>query len=120
MSTEQIERPTAEGFGAVVLENGVHFRTWAPNASSVAVSGSFNDWSQDGDPLELEGDGVWAGFVKGAQQGDEYKFVLRNGEQVLVKNDPYARQLTNSNGNSIIYKDTFDWEGDEFHPQPLN
>jgi 1,4-alpha-glucan branching enzyme len=33
---------------------------WAPNAASVAVAGSFNNWSKQADPLAAEGNGYWS------------------------------------------------------------
>ena len=32
------------GMGAIVHDDGVAFRVWAPNADRVSVVGTFNDW----------------------------------------------------------------------------
>ncbi len=96
------------GMGAVPYEGGVAFRVWAPNAESVFVAGSFNAWSATANPLSSEGAGYWSADVALARSGDEYKFVITNGE-TRWKMDPYARRVTRSNGNSVVYKPDFDW-----------
>lgn len=104
-----------EGMGAILDGSGAGFRVWAPHADTVSVVGDFNDWDEKRDRLANEGNGYWYGWVEGAQAGDEYRFVLTNGDLELSRNDPYAQQVTNSVGNSIIVDhDAFDWEGDDF------
>ena len=108
-----VTEPRLAGMGAIVSSDGVGFRVWAPNANTVSVIGHFNDWADDADRLASEGNGFWYGFVKGAKAGDEYKFLLTNGDQVLTRIDPYAFQVTNSVGNGLIYDHgAFDWQGD--------
>src|SRR5215469_4780231 len=49
---------------------GAVFSVWAPNARSVSVFGSFNNWDQKAHPLEPRGSsGIWEGFIHGARQG---------------------------------------------------
>ncbi len=104
-----------EGMGALPHPTGVAFRVWAPHADKVWVTGDFNDWSDTATPLESEGNGKWYAHVAGATVGQEYKYVIRNGEQTLTRIDPYARQVTNSVGNGVIYDHgAFDWEDDAF------
>jgi 1,4-alpha-glucan branching enzyme len=92
------------GMGATLYPGGVSFRVWAPFANTVAVAGSFNGWSPVNNPLTSEGNGYWSTDVPGAKIGDEYKFVITSSYRsgMFWKNDPYARSLTNSVGNSII------------------
>jgi 1,4-alpha-glucan branching enzyme len=108
--------------GAVPFEGGVLFRVWAPHADAVFVTGSFNDWAEDAHPLSREDGGLWAAEVSEARPGDEYKFALRNGDQTLLRNDPRARQVTHSSGNSVIYDPaSFDWgEDSSFQRPPWN
>ena len=104
--------------GAVVVRDaagravGVTFRVWAPNASAVRVTGAFSDW-EGGPEMARENDaGYWSVHVPKAQPGDEYKFVLDTPSGTLHRNDPHARAVTTSVGNSIVYdRDGFDWEG---------
>lgn len=110
-----------QGMGAIVHEGGVAFRVWAPNAQSVFVKGDFNGWSDDASPLAHEENGYWYADVESARPGQEYKFVLINGDQKLERIDPYARQVTNSTGNGVIYATSgFDWQGEKFELPPHN
>ncbi|MER7072066.1 alpha-amylase family glycosyl hydrolase [Terrabacter sp. NPDC000476] len=107
------------GLGSMPHDGGTAFRVWAPNADAVAVTGSFTDWSEDGHALEAEENGHWYADVDGARAGDEYQFVITNGDQRLMRIDPRARVVTNSSGNGVIYdRDGFDWEGDSFGCPP--
>ncbi|WP_295649612.1 alpha-amylase family glycosyl hydrolase [uncultured Mucilaginibacter sp.] len=104
-----------EGMGAVLQPKGVHFRVWAPHAESVFVTGNFSNWEQYTHQMVHEDNGYWAGFVEHAKDGDEYKYVLKTPSGELLRNDPYARALTNSVGNSIVYNNTsFDWGSAQF------
>jgi len=104
--------------GAVVRKSGVDFRVWAPNATNVAVTGSFNDWQT----LDMtdEGDGYWAVFAEGAQAGQEYRYVVTNGDQVLSRTDPRALQMTTAAGNAVVVDTHFDWADDGFELAPLD
>ena len=101
------------GMGAIPYADaggtGVTFRVWAPNATSVGVKGQFNGWSATS--MTLEGtNGYWSADIPSAQVGQQYKYVI-NGS--LDRRDPRSRRVTNSAGNSIIYKtNAFDWGGD--------
>jgi 1,4-alpha-glucan branching enzyme len=98
--------------GATPFANGVTFRVWALFADSVNVAGTFNGWSTEANSLYAEGGGYWSADVPGAGIGDEYKFVIvnRNLPVPLWKNDPYARELTKSNGNSVVADPSFSWD----------
>lgn len=99
-----------DGMGAIVQPKGVHFRLWAPNATEAFVTGTFNNWKKDANKLTSENNGYWAGFIEQAKPGDEYKYFLKTTSGDLLRNDPYARALTNSAGNSLIYDtNAFDW-----------
>jgi len=102
---------TRGGMGSVPYADangtGVTFRTWAPNASSVQVKGSFSGWGSINMPADASG-GTWSVDVERAGAGDEYKFVVQGTD----KKDPRARRVVNSAGNSIVYDpNAFDWGG---------
>jgi 1,4-alpha-glucan branching enzyme len=60
-------------------ETGTCFGVWAPNAQSVSVIGSFNQWHPKTHPLHSRGNsGIWEGFVPGAQKGALYKFHIES------------------------------------------
>ena len=90
---------------------GVTFRTFAPFATALHVAGSFNGWNATNKPLFSEGNGYWSVDVPGIFPGVQYKFVVQKaGGTQLWKNDPRARRLTNSVGNSIVYNpNSFTW-----------
>lgn len=109
-----------ERMGAVAHENGVAFRVWAPHADAVFVTGSFNGWSDDKVPMTAEGDGIWYADVAGAKPGDEYRFLIRNGDQVLSRIDPYARAVTSSVGSGIVVGSNGDWHDVDLQIPPWN
>jgi len=107
--------------GTILYPGGVTFRVWAPFASSVFAAGTFNKWSDTGNPFASEGNGYWSVDVPGANIGDEYQFVIRNGNQPpLWHKNPYASEVVNSSGNAIIHDPVFDWTGENFVMPPRN
>jgi 1,4-alpha-glucan branching enzyme len=116
MSEQNNTAQTHPGMGAIPSAEGVSFRVWAPNADKVFVSGSFNDWNKTSTPLASEMNGYWFAEVVEAKTGDEYRYMIhgQNGEQSRI--DPYARKVTNSIGNGVIYDvKAFDWGDQDFH-----
>lgn len=113
-STEQTKEHKA-GMGALPYEGGTSFRVWAPHAQSVSVTGDFNEWSKTAHPMKSEENGFWYADIAGAQSGQQYKYLIVNNGKELERIDPYAREVTNSVGNGVIYDHgRFDWEGDDF------
>ncbi len=106
--------------GALSHESGVLFGVWAPFAESVSVVGSFNEWKPEVHPLERDEQGNWHIEVSNAKPGDEYKFILRNGDKQFERIDPRARQVTNSVGNGVIVDLNFNWEEDNFQMPAWN
>lgn len=93
-----IPSQTAEYLGP---GNGVRFRVYAPNASSVAVAGDFNAWNATANPLTKGNNNVWYTTVPTAERYQHYKYVL-NG--TLWQKDPNSLRVEHSGGagNSII------------------
>lgn len=108
------------GMGAILTDEGVSFRVWAPNAQNVFVVGDFNDWKQNATPLIQEENGNWSVQVSNAAEGQQYKYLLKTSIGDLWRNDPYALELTNSVGNSIIHNPAFDWGEDSFQMPAAN
>jgi 1,4-alpha-glucan branching enzyme len=107
------------GMGAIPNAKGVTFRIWAPHAEKVYVTGTFNDWNKTSTPLFSEKDGCWSTEVPGAKAGDEYRYMIHTPADwklpPLSRIDPYARKVTNSMGNGIIYNPkAFNWGSDNF------
>lgn len=122
--TARIKRSTARskhaGMGAIPYSTGVAFRVWAPNAGKVFVSGTFNGWSPDSHPLVNERNGYWSADVPGAKPGDSYKYRIMAGNTELWRIDPYAREVTNSVGEAVVFDPGFDWGDDDFRPPAWN
>jgi 1,4-alpha-glucan branching enzyme len=106
--------------GTILYHGGVTFRVWAPFALSVFAAGTFNEWSDTANPFASEGNGYCSVDVPGAKIGDEYQFVIRNGDESLWHKNPYASEVVNSSGNAIIHDPLFDWTGDDFVMPPRN
>ena len=82
---------------------GTAFRVFAPFADSVHVAGEFNNWVSSSAPLYAEGNGNWSLDVRELGVGARYKYVVRNGADVLWRNDPRALEVTQSNGDSVVF-----------------
>jgi 1,4-alpha-glucan branching enzyme len=106
--------------GTILYPGGVAFRVWAPFASKVFAAGTFNHWNATANPFSSEGNGYWFVEVPGAKIGDEYQFVIHNGDQVLWHKNPYASEVVNSSGNALIHDPEFDWTGENFTMPPWN
>jgi len=110
-----------QGMGTMLFPGGVAFRVWAPFASQVFASGTFNKWSLTANPFAKEGNGCWSVEVPGAKIGDEYQFVIRNSSLPLIwHKNPYAGEVVNSSGNAIIHDPRFDWSGEYFRMPAWN
>lgn len=102
--------------GARPSSDGCTFRVWAPHATAAWVAGTFNDWAEPGIPLAHDPDGeagwagTWSADVAGVTVGAEYRYRLETPTASLWRLDPYARQVTSSTGNSVVYDAAaFDW-----------
>ena len=106
------EKTIITGMGAISYEGGVTFRVWAPHARRVSVIGSFNEWNGSRHPMSAEENGTWYVDVTEARVNDQYKFLICTEEGEFSRIDPYAREVTDSVGNSIIHDTRFNWDGD--------
>src|ERR1700761_5888400 len=78
MADAAFAQSTRSGWGATPYHdasgNGVTFRVWAPNATSVYIPGQFNSWSMTANPLAKEYSnstwtGIWSADVASASAG---------------------------------------------------
>ena len=115
------------GMGSMVYQDGTAFRTWAPFASKVEAI-FYNRPDEDHKHpvaavlLASEGNGYWSVDVSGVRPGQLYRFRITNRDNgwVLTKIDPYARQVTNSVGKSIVTKQDFPWTDAQFQMPDFN
>lgn len=111
----------ATGMGAIPVDNkGVTFRVWAPNAEKVSVVGDFNGWNVKKHPLKKENNGYWATYIPKLTTGADYKYALHTPYGTVLRNDPYARKMTNSDGNSVVCEMNFKWKYPDFKMDDLN
>lgn len=106
--------------GAFVHDDGVDFCVWAPFAKEVAVLLTV-EFDSIEIPMTVDKDGYWHVKDTDAKPGQTYKFKITSEQgEVLERNDPYAKQLTDSdNGLSVIVDYSFDWgEHGTFKPAP--
>ncbi len=111
--------PGLDDCGAHLHDGGVRFCVWAPFAEAVAVTGDFNNWSVQGEPMSKGRDDCWYIDVKGAVVGEEYKYLIAHDGKILKRNDPRALQLTATEDSSIIVDPAFDWGDDKYKLPPL-
>ncbi|MEO3776389.1 1,4-alpha-glucan branching protein GlgB [Micromonospora sp. B11E3] len=102
-----------EALGARVLDGGVAFAVWAPNARGVRVVGDFTGWApDDGWPMRsLGASGVWELFVPGVGAGATYKYrVLGADGRWRDKADPLARYAETPPATaSVVHHSTYEW-----------
>ncbi len=103
--------------GCHKTKNGYVFRVWAPNAASIFVVGSFNNWDTSACPMHNIGYGVWEAIVNEAQIFDEYKYyIIKKNGTAVYKSDPYAfHACTRPENASKVYDlDGFKWTDSEY------
>ncbi len=97
---------------------GMYFCVWAPNATSVSVTGNFNDWKNHEHELYPRWDksGIWEGFIPNFNLGESYKYyIVGYANKAQDKGDPFAnfwekRPLT----ASITWDMYYEWKDDEW------
>jgi 1,4-alpha-glucan branching enzyme len=88
--------------GPELLPEGVRFTLSAPDAKSVAITGSFNRWDPRGQPLSGPGRrGVWSITLPLPPGRYEYAFIVNN---TVWTTDPGASVVDDGFGgkNSVV------------------
>ena len=110
-------------------KDGIYFAVWAPHAASVSVTGDFNNWNPDSDPMTLiEDSGIYELFIPGLTSGELYKFAVTTQEgKILFKADPYAFSAEFRPGTASVIQDISGyhwndskWLDDRKASDPLN
>lgn len=94
-----------EYMGVHKCDDGYIFRTWAPNANAVYVTGDFCSWT-DEYPMKRETEqGVWTGFVPSDNFSNlsKYKFIIESGCRRVYKADPYAFYCEKPPATASVY-----------------
>ena len=85
----------------------VVFRLWAPRAKGVYVTGDFNFWNGEANPMYLLEDGeTWECKIEGVKVYDNYKYriISKDGKE-LMKADPYAFHAETRPGTASKFYD---------------
>jgi 1,4-alpha-glucan branching enzyme len=108
--------------GANLVDSGATFRTWAPNARSVHVIGSFNERRRnDASLLNRDQHGHWLGFIPGVKDRDRYLFYIVGTGSEGPKRDPYARELEMPfPSECVIRKADFPWHETGYATPPFH
>jgi 1,4-alpha-glucan branching enzyme len=95
--------------GAHLVEGGVRFAVWAPNARRVSVVGSFNGWNLHAHALERHGStGVWERFIPDLGHGFTYKFAIEKPTgRWEFRADPFARMLESDRHRTPVFTETY-------------
>ncbi len=127
VSTERPAISTRPGMGNIVFPGGTAFRVWAPFASQVQVA-FYNDRDQNNTRpsslLELapENNGYWSTDIADILPDRLYRYQIKNRDtgEIFYKIDPYAQQITNSIGKSMVRESDFPWTDDGFRMPDYN
>lgn len=99
-------------------KKGMFFGVWAPNAKSVHVIGSFNDWDEELHEMKRLGEGgIHALFIPGVGVNELYKFLITTPDgRKLYKADPFANyaELRPGNASKTTDLSQFIWTDDEW------
>lgn len=87
--------PALRNFGAI--QRSITFRYHAPQASHVALTGSFNHWNASSHPMQKGPDGYWQIRVELKRGRHEYRFIVDG----IPTPDPKARaQIHDTHGST--------------------
>src|ERR1041384_7902059 len=105
-----------EKLGAHIVDGGVAFAVWAPNADHVAVIGDFNGWNAAETPMRpRERSGIWEAFVPGLGKGECYKYRVHAPGFEADKADPFAQFAEEPpRTGSRVWDLSYDWSDGEW------
>ena len=102
-----------KSFGAHTKRQSTDFVVWAPNVKSVAVTGEFNNWNENGFSLSRKPNSdIWAAKYPDNLEGKSYKYLIttKSGEK-LWKADPFATfSEVRPNTASIVHSINYTWK----------
>jgi 1,4-alpha-glucan branching enzyme len=100
--------------GAQMVEGGVHFAVWAPNARGVSVVGDFNGWNRGAHTMFPTESGIWKAWIPEAHQGNTYKYSIETESGWIVeKADPFAfLGEVPPKTASVVWDLRYDWGDD--------
>jgi len=93
-------------------QNGYIFRVWAPNAKSVRLVGSFNNWNNNDIFMCRNAFGIWEVFVADLNVYDTYKYCVETKDgNFVMKADPYGYhcEVRPDNASKVYNLDGYKW-----------
>ena len=118
-----------EFFGAHLLEDGrCLFRTYAPNARRVTLTGDCNGW-QETDMVRYYNSGVFTYIADNAQAGQKYEYVVYGQNGAVHHSDPYgfSMELRPQHASVIVDMNEYEFHDGEWlasrtlnYDKPLN
>jgi 1,4-alpha-glucan branching enzyme len=110
---------------------GTAFAVWAPNARSVRVVGSLNDWDGRRHPMRMLGSGIWELFIPDVTEGTYYRYeIARADGHLTLHSDPVAFWTEPPPQNaSRVFASRHEWNDadwmssrpeQQWHRQPLS
>lgn len=111
---------------------GMFFAVWAPNAASVNIIGTFNNWNEESHEMKKAGPGgIYELFVPNVGNNEMYKYLIHTAKgEKLYKADPFANYAEMRPGNASKTYDIsgFKWtdsawinarSGKDYNKEPL-
>ena len=113
---EELWRRLGAHLATVDGVEGTAFSVWAPNAHSVRVVGTFNDWDGRRHPMRVLDTGIWELFVPDIGDGTIYKYeVLRSDGHLTLHADPFAfHTQTPPDNASRVFESRHEWQDDDW------
>ena len=91
--------------GAHVEEEGIVFRTFAPNATNISLIGEFNNWNEQ-EMMQVYDGNFWEFRVHGAKPGMMYKYRIYGKDgRCLDHCDPFGFGMEVRPNNASIIRD---------------
>lgn len=107
-------------FGAHIENNGVTFRTFAPNANRVTVKGDFSNFEEV--EMTTKVYGVYEVFIDGAHEGQKYEYCIYSNGKSQVHCDPYgfSMELRPDHKSIIVDLDKYKFNDKEWIEKRTN
>lgn len=109
-----VSRSAHNYFGVHEERDGFVFRTFAPRATQVMLTGDFNGWRDDVFLSRVDSAGVWEVKlpIGRINYGDRYKYRIYGHGQLHYKSDPFALSMPSDSDNSsaVVKPTVYPWK----------
>ncbi len=97
--------------------DGVNFCVWAPNALSISIVGTFNEWDNVANLMDECESGIFECFIPGVNEYDAYKYCIETPMgDFIYKSDPYAfhTETRPSNASKVYNLSGYEWNDADY------